>query len=194
MDDERARLEWQLPDGLLAIAEPTSEDVRASTRVLAAAYNEPHNRSMMGHDEMTEDDVVEHFAQLKADGARAFLFFLDGGLVGDGDLRGIANGAGELAIMIAERGAQGRGLGTRFAMMLHAFAFRVLRLDRVYVGIVPANVASRRLFEKLGYRDDASAAARSYADADDDRMMSIERGAFEAMHGATLDRIAIAAG
>ena len=42
--------------------------------------------------------------------------------------------------MIAARATQGRGLGARFAIMLHAFGFGPLGLDRIYVGIVPANV------------------------------------------------------
>ena len=67
----------------------------------------------------------------------------------------------------------------------------LLDLRRVYVGIVPANAASRRLFEKLGYRVDDSPAARAYADEETDVTMSVDRAAFEAAHAAALDQIAI---
>jgi RimJ/RimL family protein N-acetyltransferase len=128
---------------------------------------------------------------MRRDGARTFLFFLDGTLVGDGDLRGIDGAAAELAIMIGARASQGRGLGARFAMMLHAFAFRVMKLERVYVGIVPHNAASRRLFEKLGYAVDTSDAARAHADDEGDVMMSIDRASFEARHAAEVARVQV---
>jgi RimJ/RimL family protein N-acetyltransferase len=126
-----------------------------------------------------------------SEGGRAFLLLRDGALAGDGAFRGIADHAAEMSIMIGARDAQGRGLGTRFATMLHAFAFRVLDLHRVYVAIVPANAASRRLFEKLGYRVDDSPAARDYADEETDVTMSVDRSTFEAAHAVALDRIAI---
>jgi RimJ/RimL family protein N-acetyltransferase len=189
MSEGRFRLELSTPEGALVIVEPTPDDVRTHAAQLRAMYNDSHNRSMMGHDAMTEEDVVEHFADMRQDGARAFLFFLDDVFVGDGDLRGIEDGAAELAIMIGARASQGRGLGTRFAMMLHAFAFRTLALSKVYVGIIPGNDASRRLFEKLGYKVDESPEARAYADHDSDVMMSTDRAAFEAMHAAALDAI-----
>jgi len=192
MSTRRFRIEWKGTSDVLTAIEPTLGEVRAHARALAAAYNDEHNRAMMGHDPMTEDDVIEYFADMARDGGRAFLLLRDGALAGDGDLRRIADGAAELAIMIAARDTQGRGLGTRFATMLHAFAFRVLDLRRIYVGIVPANLASRRLFEKLGYRVDDSPAARAYADEETDVTMSVERSAFEAAHAAALDQIAIA--
>ena len=46
--------------------------------------------------------------------------------------------------------------------MLHAFGYDVLGLERIYISVIPANAASRRLFEKLGYqRDDSPRGARS---------------------------------
>jgi RimJ/RimL family protein N-acetyltransferase len=193
MSERRFRIEWQGATDVLAAIEPTAGEVRAHARALAGAYNDEHNRAMMGHERMTEGDVIAYFADMARDGARVFLLFRDGALAGDGDLRGIADGAAELAIMIGTRDAQGKGLGTRFATMLHAFAFRLLDLHKVYVAIVSANAASRRLFEKLGYRVDDSHAARAYADEDTDVTMSVDRSTFESTHAAALDQIAIAA-
>jgi hypothetical protein len=50
-------------------------------------------------------------------------------------------------------------------------------------------VASRRVFEKLGYRVDDSPAARAYADEPDDITLVVERAAFEAHHAAALAQI-----
>jgi len=82
--------------------------------------------------------------------------------------------------MVAARAAQGRGLGTRFAIMLHAYAFQTLGLARVFVAIVPANVASIRLFAKLGYAPDDSPRARDFADDETDLTFSVDRATFEA--------------
>jgi RimJ/RimL family protein N-acetyltransferase len=81
--------------------------------------------------------------------------------------------------MIGARAAQGRGLGTRFATMLHAFAFEVLDLARVYMSVIPANAASQRLFAKLGYQPDDSPEARAFADDETDLTMSVARRPFE---------------
>jgi RimJ/RimL family protein N-acetyltransferase len=56
----------------------------------------------------------------------------------------------------------------------------VLGLERLYMSVIPANAASRRLFEKLGYEIDDSADARDYADEETDVTMSIARAPFEA--------------
>jgi RimJ/RimL family protein N-acetyltransferase len=165
-----ATVSW---DNLSAV-EASAADVAAHAAALAAAYNDPHNAAMMGHDEpFTPAEVEEHFAALREEGGRAFLFFVDGELAGDGDLRDIDGGAAELALMIGARAAQGRGLGTRFATMLHAFAFRALGLRQLVVTIVPGNVASRRLFARLGYREDRSPEARAYAEADEEIVMTL---------------------
>ena len=83
---------------------------------------------MMGHDEEphTAGDVVAYYEQLRIEGGRPFLLYMDGVLMGDADFRNIAGVRGEFAIMIGGRASQGRGLGTRFALMLHAFGYDVL--------------------------------------------------------------------
>ena len=76
--------------------------------------------------------------------------------------------------------------------MIHAFGFRTLGLARIYASIVPANVASRRVFEKLGYRVDDSPTARDFADEPGDVVMSIDRATFERVHAEALVAIRIA--
>jgi RimJ/RimL family protein N-acetyltransferase len=183
MPVERVRIEWSSQGEVLAAVEPTPAEVAAGAGELAAAYNDAHNRVMMAHTaEMSAAEVVAHYASMAQAGARPFLLLRDGALAGDADLRHIAGGRAEFAILVAARAAQGRGLGTRFALMLHAFAFRALGLQRVYVTIVPGNAASRRLFEKLGYQPDDTPGARAYADDETDVSLSIARADFERAH------------
>jgi RimJ/RimL family protein N-acetyltransferase len=183
MAEDRYRLEWRLGDDVLVAEEPLPAEVESHAEALAAAYNDAHNRAMLAHStEMSPADVIEHYASMTAAGARRFLLFRGGALAGDADLRHVERRRAELAILVAARAAQGRGLGTRFALMLHAFAFRELRLERVYVTIVPANAASLRLFEKLGYQPDATPEARAYADDAADVSLSLAREDFERAH------------
>jgi len=189
----RYHIEWETPAGALAVLEPTLDEVVPLAARLAAAYNDPRNAPLLGHTAaLSEADVLAHYRAIADDGGRSFLLHRDGALAGDGDLRGIAGGAAEFAFLIADPAAQGRGLGTRFAIMIHALAFGPLALERIYASVIPANTASRRVFEKLGYADDDSAAARAYAD-DGDVVLSIDRAAFERAHGAAAAQIRIRA-
>jgi RimJ/RimL family protein N-acetyltransferase len=187
------RVDWATPAGVLLAVEPRLDEVAVHAGELAAAYNEPRNAALMGHQEpISETEVVDHYEAMLDAGARMFLLYLDGALAGDADLRGIADGAAEFAFMIGAPAAQGKGLGTRFAIMVHAFAFQVLALERVYASVVPANTASRRVFEKLGFSLDASPAARAFADEADDVVYAIDRLTFEGLHVADLAEIRVA--
>jgi RimJ/RimL family protein N-acetyltransferase len=189
----RYRIDWPCAAGALRAEEPTEEQVADCAAELAAAYNEPHNRAGMGHPiDFAPEDVLENYLEMERSGARQLLLYRDGVLVGDADLRSIDGGRAELAILVASRAAQGKGLGTRFAIMLHAFGFRALGLEQIYVTLLPANAASRRLFDKLGYQVDDSPQARSYVDEPDDVSMSIGRARFEALHAEALAGITIA--
>ncbi|MBA2539774.1 MAG: GNAT family N-acetyltransferase [Deltaproteobacteria bacterium] len=77
--------------------------------------------------------------------------------------------------------------------MIHAFGFAQLGLARIYASVVPHNVASRRVFEKIGYRLDDSAEARSYADEPGDVTLVIDRATFDHRHAAALAHIEIKA-
>src|SRR5512143_3523959 len=165
MRPRRYRIDWQVSLGALSAVEPSADEVAAAAGALAAAYNDPRNAPMLGHDApFSTEEVVAHVEALQAEGGRPFLLFRDGELVGDADLRGIDGGGAELALLVGSAAAQGRGLGTRFAIMVHAFAFRTLGLDRLYVAIVPDNQPSLRLFARLGYAVDDSPAARAFVD------------------------------
>jgi RimJ/RimL family protein N-acetyltransferase len=180
-------IEWPDKAGGLSAVEPTPAEIEVAAPHLASYYNDEHNRRMLDHQALLSvEDVVGCYAELRRAGGRPLLLHRAGELMGDADVRhieahtGAARRTGELAIMIGARAAQGRGLGTRYAVMLHAFAFQVLALDRAYVSIIPGNVASRRLFDRLGYEVDDSPEARAYVDEASDVTMSVERAGFEA--------------
>lgn len=178
-------IEWHA----LTVIEPTPAEVAAAAPALAAAYNDPHNAALLGHtSELTTADVVEHYARLRDGGAHGFLLYDAGALAGDADLRDVADGAAEFAFLIAAPAAQGKGLGTRFATMIHAFAFTTLRLATVYAAVIPHNAASLRVFEKLGYvRDDRT----DYGDPGD-VVLRLDRARFVHEHATALAEIRIA--
>jgi RimJ/RimL family protein N-acetyltransferase len=191
------RIDWASPAGVLLALEPRLDEVAAHADALAAAYNDPRNATLMGHESViSPTEVVDHYEAMQAEGARPFLLYVDGAFAGDADLRGLTSasggGAAEFAFMVASPAAQGRGLGTRFAVMIHAFAFQSLALDHVYASVVPANTASRRVFDKLGYRLDGSLAARAFAETPDDLTLSIDRATFEGLHLPELAEIRVA--
>ncbi|MDB4959533.1 MAG: protein N-acetyltransferase, RimJ/RimL family [Myxococcales bacterium] len=193
MDDPRFAIDWTSDVGQLAALEPKLQEVAARASQLAAGYNEPRNAKLMGHEHpISEFEVVDHYEAMFEEGARVFLLYRDAQLVGDADLRGIRNGTAEFAFMVAAPAEQGKGLGTKFALMVHAFAFRRLALHHVFASIVPENVASRRVFEKLGYIRDDGPVAREYADERDDIVMAIDRDTFEQLHAKQLREITIA--
>lgn len=180
--------------GWLRAFEPTLPEVLAAAPLLAAFYNDSHNAAMMTNtEEASAADVVEIFQAMRAAGARPFLLEQDGELMGDADFRNVEGAEAEFAILVGRRVQQSRGLGTRFAAMLHAAALRVLGLARIYATVIPQNIASRRMLEKLGYQLDASPRAASLADAEDDIALSIDWVQFERSHAELLTQLVITA-
>ena len=189
----RLRAQWSSASGDLVAVEPTMAEVRVRASELAAAYSDAQNSAMMANTMAFSDaDVLAHYEAMDREGARQFFLFDGASFVGDADFRNIAaSGAGELALLIAARSNQGKGLGTRFAILLHAVAFRALGLERIYVTIVPENVASKRLFAKIGYAVNASPRARAYVDDERDVSMSVGRTEFERAHAAAMAEVRI---
>jgi RimJ/RimL family protein N-acetyltransferase len=176
----------------LSAIEPTIDEVHTHAASLARAYNDPRNAPLLGHTAViSQAEVVEIYETMVAGGGRPFLLFRHGAFAGDGDLRGITDGRAEFAFLVASPDAQGQGLGTRFATMIHAFAFDTLGLSGVYASVIPANVASRRVFEKLGYTEVTGKAAHDYGD-EGDVVLALERTRFAAVNGAALAEIRIA--
>jgi RimJ/RimL family protein N-acetyltransferase len=188
--EQRWSVTWPTPNGVLRAYEPREAEIAMAAPILASFYNEAYNRAMMDNSQaMSTDEVAEHFASLRQRGGKPFLLERDGDLVGDADLRHIAAASAEFAILVGWRPEQGKGLGTRFATLLHAFAFTRLELERIFVSIIPANIPSQRLFAKLGYQPDDSPAARAFADQASDLTFSLARAAFLSAHAVCIPEI-----
>jgi RimJ/RimL family protein N-acetyltransferase len=172
--------------------EPEVDEIRRRASQLAAAYNEPHNRAMMANTvAFSPAEVVAHYAKMQGEGARAFFLYDGAVFVGDADFRNITATSAEFAILIAARGSQGNGLGTRFALLLHVLGFGAMGLERVYVSILPENEASLRLFGKVGYLPDDSPSARAYADDTRDVSLSLAKRDFERAHAGALAAVRV---
>jgi RimJ/RimL family protein N-acetyltransferase len=187
------QIAWSTAAGELLAIEPRADELAPHTGTLAAAYNDPRNAPLLGHtDDLDDEDVIDHHEDVTTTGGRYFLVFQDGALVADGDLRKVGGGAAEFAFLVTSPAAQGKGLGTRIATMIHAFGFTRLGLERIYASIIPGNTASRRVFEKLGYHVDTSPAGRAYADEPGDITMAIDRATFARLHAQAMAEIRIA--
>lgn len=190
---ERWSATWAGAHGLLRVFEPTAAEMAAAAPALCAHYNEPYNRSMLDHaEELSEADVLDHLESLQTGAGHPFLLEREGDLVGDGDLRNVDGRVAECAVLVGDRAVQGRGLGTRFGVMIHALAFGPFALERVYCSIIPSNLPSQRLFEKLGYLPDTSPEARAYVDEPTDLTYSLDRARFSQLHGSALADIQLA--
>ena len=188
--EQRWSVTWPTTKGVLRAYEPSAVEIAAAAPLLASFYNEAYNRAMMDNSQaMSSTEVAEHFTSLQQGDGMPFLLERDGDLVGDADLRHLALKTAEFAILVGWRPEQGKGLGTRFAILLHAFAFSRLELERIFVSIIPANIPSQRLFAKLGYQPDASLAARAFADQESDLTYSLTRAAFLSAHAALMTDI-----
>ena len=180
---ERVRLAWSVGGRSFEAIEPDRELVLEHAAKLVGWYNAPANASMMDSSgRMSHADVVDFWRELRNSGGRGFLGFMSGELVGDADVRGMRDGAGEFAIMIGAQAQQGRGLGRALASMIHVFAFRELGLERLFVPPRIDNWRVHALNRFLGYGRDDSLAARAYADGPKSETYSISASTFRALH------------
>lgn len=190
--EQRWSVEAPWEQGTLRAYEPTLEEVQSAASALAAFYNDTHNAAMMSNtEEASAADVVQRFREMCAAGERPFLLEQNGELIGDADFRKVQDTESEFAILVGPRGQQSRGLGTRFAAMLHAVGLRAMGFERIYATVIPQNIASRRMLEKIGYQIDLSPQAAIYIDEDTDIAMSIDGVQFEQVNAAILTEFKI---
>jgi len=91
------------------------------------------------------------------DGSVNLLVCVDGepaGTIGLEDIDEV-NGTAEIGLFLAES-HWGKGVGTESARLITDFAFRERRLHRVYARVRTDDEASARIWEKLGYRHEAT--------------------------------------
>lgn len=183
---------YQDGESLLRAYEPTAAELAAAAPRLSRHYNDPYNRSMLTNTaDMTAGEVMDHYREARQRGNRLFLLERDGVLMGDADFRHFEHQSAEYAILIGARDQQGRGLGGKFTVMLHALAFGDWGLARVYVAIIPANQPSLRMFQRLGFQTDTSPHARSLAEDASDATLSLDAMSFGLRHEATTKAVTI---
>jgi len=64
----------------------------------------------------------------------------------------LVNGNAEISIMIRDNQYWGKGLGSEAILLLSDFAFSERGFNRIWTLILENNIASRRMFEKCGYK------------------------------------------
>ena len=162
------RLVWSSGDRSFEAIEPDETLLERHADDLCSWYNAPENAQMMdGSGTMSRGDVVDFWRDLRRAGGRGFFGFCDGALVGDADLRAVRGRSAEFAVMIGAASRKGAGLGRALALMLHVFAFRDLRLERVYVPPRRDNHRVHALNAFLGYERDDGPEARGFVDGPD---------------------------
>ena len=104
------------------------------------------------------DDKRDYFEEvITADGSVNLLVCFDEELAGTIGLESIddVNGTAEIGLFLAEP-YWGEGHGTEATRLLTEFAFQERRLHRIYARVRTGNDASARIWEKLGYRHEAT--------------------------------------
>ena len=82
-------------------------------------------------------------------------------ILSDIDMR---NGIAEIHIKLANSCKRGKGFGTDAVSALVLYAFNVLRLNCIYCRINESNMASRRMFEKCGFKQEGCLRSRVFRD------------------------------
>lgn len=60
----------------------------------------------------------------------------------------------DFGIMLGDRGSWGQGFGSEATELVTSYGFRVLNLERIYLGVVDVNASAARVYRKLGYQDE----------------------------------------
>ena len=172
-------MEWATDSGLLRACHPTREELVAVAPAVTQWLNAPPGRNAKNlgiQPNQTVEDTKTFLLQKWHDGIDRMLLFVDGMLVGYmffGDWHGpgpiallcrgqsepqptndwadIPPSGAEFGALIGDPRVQGKGLGTRFAVMVHKYAIEQLGLDRFVAAAYPWATGSRRLLAKLGY-------------------------------------------
>lgn len=138
----------------------------AELRELSASYLQPWEPAW-AEDDLTRPAFRRRLSvyarEMELETAWPFFIFADGGetLVGAVTLSNIRRGvaeSGTLGYWIG-RPYAGRGHATSAVRAVLAFAFDTLDLHRVEASCLPANLASRRVLQKSGFRQEGEARA-----------------------------------
>ncbi|MEV5499525.1 GNAT family protein [Nonomuraea fuscirosea] len=83
----------------------------------------------------------------------------DGRLIGLARLRGAEpqTGHAEFGLYIGEKDCQGRGYGTEAARLMCSYGFARMRLHRITLWVVEANVSAIHCYKKVGFVEEGRA-------------------------------------
>ncbi len=105
---------------------------------------------------LTQEGIRKYIKQFKSGRQILLGIFTKKGHrhIGNIALRSIdeCNRNADIGLMIGDGGVRGRGFGTEALALMVKHAFFSLNLHRVIAGVVESNVASIRLFERLGFQ------------------------------------------
>ena len=58
----------------------------------------------------------------------------------------------DFGMMIGEKEYWGKGIGTEVTQLVVNYAFNELNLKKIRLGVIPENMAARRVYEKVGFK------------------------------------------
>jgi len=92
----------------------------------------------------------------------------------------------EFRVLIGERGRWGKGIGTEVLQLLVAYAFEVLNLNKVWLGVNEANEGAVKSYEKAGFEREGVLRQEIYRNGRyyDVVRMSILRNEYEDVMGS----------
>jgi len=90
----------------------------------------------------------------------------DGEYIGNIELRDLDATAGraEVGILLGDEAAQGQGYGTEALGLLARFAFRDLRLHRLYARVLENNARAQNTFRRCGFKHEGTERQVHYAE------------------------------
>lgn len=129
--------------------------------IYAGWFNDPEvtKHTRHGSRVMTVDEVRDYVRSIQNSPATLALAMIlpdTGEHVGNVSLNDIswANHSGEISIMLGARKCWGRGIGTEAVSLVVDFAFRTLRLHRVWLGMTVNNQGMLGIAQSLGFREE----------------------------------------
>jgi RimJ/RimL family protein N-acetyltransferase len=86
----------------------------------------------------------------------------------------------ELHILLGDRASHGQGIGADATRAMLHHGFRDLNLHRIYLFVLDANGAARRMYEKVGFRHEGTLREAAFKDGtyDDVHLMALLQSEF----------------
>jgi RimJ/RimL family protein N-acetyltransferase len=93
------------------------------------------------------------------------------------------DGRAEIGILIGEHDVRGQGFGTEAVSLLCDYAFTVLNLNRIQLGVFENNERARRCYLKVGFKDEGRLRQNRYKNGRhvDELLMSVLREEWRAL-------------